>query len=157
MSKKKIAVIVLCAVLAGALLGAGVYAAVSYGTQNDPLITKSYVDSVLIPQLEQQFADELEAKMPDSPESGDDFVLLTLGSGEKVSCGQGCEIILREGAAMSFAPSSPAMVDTTGGASLQAGGYLMANHLYVVINDNSGFTAAGDVTKVLIKGDYSIG
>ncbi len=156
MSSKKIFVIVICALLAGLMLGAGVYAAVSYGSQEDPLITKSYVDTVLVPQLEQDFAAELEAMMPDSPENSGDFVLLSLENGQKVVCGIGCEIILREGSGLCFAVSGPAMVDTTGGASVEAGGYLMANHLYVVSGQGNGFTAYGTVTKVLIKGEYTV-
>lgn len=156
MSKKKIAVIVLCAVLAGAMLGVGVYAAVSYGTQNDPLITKSYVDTVLVPQLEQQFAQELEAQMPDTPQAMGDFAVLTLTTGDKVVCGVGCEVILRVGSAMATGNEVPAMVDTTSGTSFNAGTYLMANHLCIVTIEGNGFTATSDVTKVLIKGDYSV-
>ena len=156
MSSKKIVLFLLCALMVGALLGAGVYAAVSYGSQNDPLITKSYVDTVLVPELEQEFAAQLEAQMPDSPENSGDYVLLTLENGQKVTCGVGCEIILREGSGLSFAVTAPAMVDTTGGESIQAGAYLMANHLYVVCSQGNGFTAYGTVTKVLIKGEYSV-
>lgn len=156
MSKKKITVIILCALLAGLLLGAGVYAAVSYGSQEDPLITKSYVDSVLVPQLEQEFAAQLEAQMPDSPESSGDFAVLTLTTGDKVVCGVGCEIILRVGSAMATGNEVPAMVDTTSGSSFNAGTYLMANHLCIVTIEGNGFTATSDVTKVLIKGDYTV-
>lgn len=157
MSKKKFVIILLCTLLAGVLLGVGVYAAISYGTQEDPLITKSYVDTVLVPQLEQQFRDELEAAMPDSPENSGDFTVLTLSTGDSVICGVGCELILRVGSAMATGSSSPAMVDTTSGSSFNAGTYLMANHLCVVTIEGNGFIATSDVTKVLIKGEYSLG
>lgn len=156
MSRKKLIAFVLCALMVGACLGAGVYAAVNYGTQDDPLITKSYVDNVLVPQLEKEFADRLEAEMPDSPENSGDFVLVTLSSGDKLSLSSGCELILREGSAMCTG-SSAVMVDTTGGVSLQSGAYLLANHLYVVSVQDGGLKITGDSTKLLIKGEYSIG
>lgn len=156
MSRKKLLVFILCAIVAGACLGAGVYAAVNYGTQDDPLITKSYVDNVLIPQLEKEFADKLEAEMPDSPENSGDYVLVTLSPGDSLSFSVGCEMILREGSAM-CSGSSTVMVDTTGGVSLQSGSYLLANHLYVAAAQDGGLKITGDSTKLLIKGEYSIG
>ena len=57
--KAKIIVCVLSAVFAVA--GITVYAAYNYGTKDDPLITKSYIDEVLTPELMAEFNAQLDA------------------------------------------------------------------------------------------------
>lgn len=160
MSRKKIIVIALCAVLAIGLVSFGVYAATSYGTQDDPLITKSYLDSVLAPQIEEQVQAEIEAaleKIESEPVTGgDDFTVLTLTTGQTVTCGVGCEVMLRIGSATAVGDDYPVLVDTTSGESVANGANMTANHLYMVTIIENGFKATSETTKVLIKGDYTV-
>lgn len=156
MNKKRIFVITLCAVLALAL-GFSVFAATSYGSEDDPLITKSYLTQVLLPQLQEDFKEELDAAVADIEKDGSgEFSVITLSKGQTVKCGVGCEIMLRIGSAEAYEESSPAMVNTTTAESIFKGYKLEVNNLYLVTIEGNGFKATSDNTKVLIKGDYTI-
>ena len=118
------------AVLAVLLLaGVAAYAATTYGSKDDPLITKSYLDEVVKPQL----AGELEAKLD-----------------EALRCAAGCQILPVSGSVT----AAGALSDTTAGEAVAAGAALSANHLYMA-TDDGGVTAAGAAT-VLVSGTYSI-
>lgn len=157
MSRKKIFSLVLCAVLGLTALSAAVYAAVSYGSKDDPLITKSYLDEVLQPRLEAEFASELDAALAEiETEQSGDFVVITLTTGQTVTCGVGCEVMLRIGSATAMGPDYPVLVDTTAGESAANGTAMKANHLYMVTIDGNGFRAGSATTKLLIKGDYTV-
>lgn len=157
MSRKKLLITILCIALGVAALSAAVYAAVSYGSSDDPLITKSYLDEVLQPQLEAQFQAELDAALEDVENgSSGDFKVLTLTTGQTVTCGVGCEVMLRIGSATAVGSDYPVLVDTTSGESVAGGTAMKANHLYMVTIVNNGFKATSGTTKVLIKGDYTV-
>lgn len=157
MSRKKLMITILCIVLGIAALSAAVYAAVSYGSSEDPLITKSYLDEVLQPQLEADFQAEIDAALAEVENgSSGDFKVLTLTTGQTVTCGVGCEVMLRIGSATAVGPDYPVLVDTTSGESVASGAEMKANHLYMVTIVNNGFKAGSATTKVLIKGDYTV-
>ena len=157
MSRKRIIGLVLCALLGLTALSAAVYAAVSYGSKDDPLITKSYLDEVLQPRLEAEFASELDAALAEiETEQSGDFVVITLTTGQTVTCGVGCELMLRIGSATALGPDYPVLVDTTAGESVSNGTALKTNHLYMVTIAGNGFKAGSATTKLLIKGDYTI-
>ena len=59
MSRKRKIMIVCIAAALLVMAGAGAYAATNYGSTSDPLITKSYLDQVLTPNLNNQFRTEL--------------------------------------------------------------------------------------------------
>ena len=157
MSKKRIIVIILCAVLALAL-GFSVFAATSYGSEDDPLITKSYLTKILLPQLQEDFQEELDAAVAEIERDGSgEFTVITLSKGQTVKCGVGCEVMLRIGSAEAMGDSAPAMVNTTTAESIFNGYKLEVNNLYLVTIEGNGFKATSDNTKLLIKGDYKIG
>ncbi len=151
-SKIKIIICVLLALCA--IVGITVYAAYNYGTKDDPLITKSYLDEVLTPELMAEFNAQLDAAEGSSGDGA--FTVVTLSKGQTVKCQVGCEIMLRIGAAYASGPDSPVLVDTTEGTTLENGGALVKNHLYMATIVNNGLTATADVTKVLISGEYTI-
>ena len=158
MKKLKILVPVLCLMLA---LAAGVtaYAAVSYGSQEDPLITKSYLDEVIQPELERMLRDELQGAAPGANRTSSGvFELVTLDMGQQLVGTVGTEILLRSGSAQSYAydRSDVALVDTTSAASILNGAVLAANHLYMVSIAGNGITASSNNTRVLVCGEYSL-
>lgn len=155
MKTRKVKIIV-CALLAVcAIAGITVYAAYNYGTKDDPLITKSYLDEVLTPELMAQFSAQLDAA---GGTSGDGtFTVVTLRKGQKITCQVGCELMLRIGSASASGPDSPVLVDTTSGTTLENGGALVKNHLYMATIVNNGLTASTDNTKVLVSGEYTVG
>ena len=152
----KVVLIVLAIALA---VGITVYAAANYGSQEDPLITKSYLDRVVQPELEQELEARLAAALGQAGTDGDgDFVVLTLQNGQRVTGEVGTELLLRFGSAAAYAYDSGdvALVDTTAAAAVTNGAALSANHLYMVTIQGNGFVAAADNTKVLIAGEYTV-
>ena len=149
LTKKRIIVIVLCIIV---LAGVGVYAATNYGTESDPLITKSYLDAVVQPKLEDEFdaaLDKAETALMESVPG--EFSELKLGSGETILCSTGGELILRSGSAKSVGTLS----DTTAGASVTAGSSIAANHLYLAAEPESGFSATSGGMVILVSGSYT--
>ena len=140
-------------------VGVTVYAAANYGSQEDPLITKSYLDSVVQPELEKELETRLEAALSEMGPDGGGFVLLTLQNGQRVTGEVGTELLPRFGSVRAYAYDSAdvALVDTTAAAAVMNGGTLSANHLYMITIKGNGFTAAADNTKVLIAGEYTVG
>ena len=141
-------------------VGVTVYAAANYGSREDPLITKSYLDSVVQPELEKELEIRLEAALSEAEfnNAGGDFVLLTLQNGQRVTGEVGTELLPRFGSVRAYAYDSAdvALVDTTDAAAVMNGSTLSANHLYMITIKGNGFTAAADNTKVLIAGEYTV-
>ena len=154
MSKKKVISLIAIAVIL--LAGIGVYAAGNYGTKDDPLITKSYLDAVVKPELQKQLQTELNDAVNELRGGSGEFTVVTLYNGQTVSCGVGTEIVPRLGSVKANGASAPALIDTTTGNSISAGTVLSANHLYMVSIEGNGITAAADNTKVLISGVYTV-
>ena len=154
---KKTLKILLAALALLAAVGATVYAAGNYGSRDDPLITRSYLDEVVQPELEQELQTELETALTDTTERGV-FKLLTLKTGQKVICAVGTELLPRFGeyTAYAYDAADVALVDTTAGKPVDSGTKLTANHLYMVTIRDNGLTAATDNAKVLVSGVYRI-
>lgn len=175
---KKRTKITLAALIAAALaLSAGIagmaVADSVYGSRSDPLVTKSYLDSVLTPaimeeveRLAAQKTDELmrdldsrlaESAGPAVTGEAAEWEKLTLKSGETLVCAYGTEIILRLGAAKTAGPDAPRLIDETDGVPVaDAGASIAKNHLYFVSIVNNGITASADNTVVFVKGSYTV-
>lgn len=144
-----------------AVLGAGgVYAAVRYGTQADPLITLSYLTDVKEPELADAYAVKADAAVEElkSTISTDvaavtgDYVSAELYDGQTLTCKAGTEVLFRSGSAKAAAVLS----DVTDGTELQIGEALVANHLYLTRSDGAAVSASGSAS-MMLRGDYSIG
>ena len=144
-----------------AVLGAGgVYAAVRYGTQADPLITLSYLTDVKEPELADAYAVKADAAVEElrSTVSGNvaavtgDYVSVELSDGQTVTCKAGTEVLFRAGSANAAADLS----DVTDGSQLEAGQALATNHLYLTRMDGGAVTASGGAA-LMIRGEYTIG
>lgn len=130
--KKRIA-IVLAAL--GVLFVAGSYAA-QPGTQEDPLITKSYVESVLYPQMK--------------------FKVVEVPAGKSVICSAGTEMILRMGTCNIIGTQKGGVSDVTMGYDLANGTNVQGNHLLIVpLDDGRGVKTSTDCL-IMIKGSYTI-
>ena len=139
--------------------GIGAVAASNYGTSSDPLVTRSYLDEKLTPELMTQFQKELDKAVNDLEVSGEaaDYEVVTLTQGQTLTGKVGCELLLRLGTATCKAQYSPGLVDATGGGSVDSGAALAANHLYLVTIDGGGLTATADSVTILAKGPYTVG
>ena len=153
-------------------------AALAAGDQDDPLITLSYLTRTATPdileQVEEQAQDRQtkllekfnaaideykgmlnEAEKEESQVSAT-YTVVTLTRGQKLNLGIGCEVMLRVGSASVSAATSPALIDVSTGGSLNNGGALVSNHLYMATIADRAITATADTVKVLVRGEYTV-
>ena len=169
---------VLAAVLVCALLAAGI-TALAAGGSDDPLISLGYLNKVFTPAVYEKVdkavkdneaalksdlnkaIDEWDKQLQGSApsQSGDSasFKVVTLSKGQTLTGQVGCEIMLRIGTAVCVSDSAPGLIDTTSGSTLDNGGALQSNHLYMVTIETRGVKATADVVKVLARGSYTVG
>ena len=128
------------------------------GTDDDPLISLSYIEDVLIPRIEQYVENKLAGLSAGGTEQGaaNTFVVVDAKEGDEIICSAGTELILRMGKAEIIATEKGGLADTTAGYDLANGTEMPANHLLIVpVADGRGIKAQTDVI-VMIKGEYSI-
>ena len=143
MKEKTLKIII--AVLA-VLLVAGVtaYAATNYGSKDDPLITKSYLDEVVIPQMAEEFQKKLDAAAAEIVRSAPgEFTKVDLKSGQTLYCSTGSELLPVFGTLSAVGT----MADTTAGGAVSTGSALV---------ENGGGASASSTAAVLICGSYRI-
>lgn len=166
----------LAAVLVVVLGAAGLAAA---GDSTDPLVTLSYITQVFTPKVEQTVEDalaanqdalmaEIESAMDrweeqlqtggsDEPVDGPSvFHVVTLSKGQTLVGEIGCEVMLRVGSAVCVTDEKPGLIDTTGATTIHDGDALVKNHLYMVTIETRGVKATANVTKVLVRGPYTV-
>ena len=177
-SKQKAAILA-GVVLAGVVITGGFSAAAAGGSEDDPLVTLSYLTQVVTPQLmdevdkqvaanEQALLDELNAAIDTYEQqmqaalgqgggsaTGSSFAVVTAQAGQVLTPGIGCELLLRTEGATVSAAESPALLDTTAGGSLESGGALTTNHLYLTPGDGRSVTFTTDGS-FLIRGSYTL-
>lgn len=153
---KKLRIIAVFCVVAILLGGIGAYAATTYGTESDPLITLSYLNSVLKPELEQAYSKQtndsiaaLEARL--ESEADGSYVSVTVNANQTLSCKAGCEFLVRSGEAY----VTGGILNVTEGKELAANDWLMKHHLYMSVSDTASVRANSDIY-LMIRGDYSI-
>lgn len=130
--KKRIAIILAAL---GVFFVAGSYAA-QPGTQEDPLITKSYVESVLYPQMK--------------------FKVVEVPQGKSVICSAGTEMILRMGTCSVIGTQKGGVSDVTMGYDLSNGTNVQGNHLLIVPLDDGRGVRTSTNCLIMIKGSYAI-
>ena len=109
-----------------------------------------------IAERNRDIAQELSGQTSAGSASTDTFIVVTLTKGQTLTGGIGCEVMLRVGTASCIAPSAPGLIDETTAATLNNGGALAANHLYMMTIDGRGVLATADTTKLLVRGSYTI-
>ena len=130
--------IILC--MLGTVLAA---AGLEPGGEDDPVVTKSYVDNAL------------------TKVSGNAFDVLFIEKGKTLLGHAGCEMILRAGEATTLSYVSPegienGLQDITDGIDLTGGVNVPINHLIIIPRtDTRGFMTTTDVY-VMVKGGYDI-
>lgn len=129
-----------CILFAAFIVSFSVSAAERAGSQSDPFVSKSYVESSIIPYVNKVST----------------FTVINLSAGQTLIGDAGCEIILRMGSATVIATQKGGICDTTVGGDWPSGSAVPANHnLIIPLGDGRGIKASGDVI-IMIKGSYSI-
>ncbi len=120
------------------------------GSEEDPLISMSYVEDVLMPQIKSY----VDTKATEA--SGQNYEIVNLKKGQTVIGGQSSEFILRMGDATVVATKKGGLADVTAGIDLANGTVMPANHLLIVpFDDWRGIKMVTDGI-VMIKGIYSV-
>jgi len=129
----------------------------------DPLVTQSYVE-MRVEELKTYLLEEF-AKSNDS--SGDTsneelekyirFIPVELKVGDNLIGGEGSEIVLRSGKAISIASIDGGLLDVTDGTDLNDNENVMLNHMLVIPrSDNRGIRIISASAYAMVKGPYEI-
>lgn len=129
-------------------------AAGTQGTQTDPLVTLSYLNEKVLPDLLAQVdkkveegTRELREKMEDNGQAV--FQTLEVSAGKSLTLEAGSQLLLRSGAAS----CGDGLIDLTTGETVW--GELAANHLYIASGDGQKVTAA-EKAAFMILGSYTV-
>ncbi|MCI8909792.1 MAG: hypothetical protein HFG09_03845 [Oscillibacter sp.] len=147
-----------------ALLNATVtMAAGTAGSSKDPLVTLSYLNDTFLNSVLQRVDQKIAARnsqllggQTGAGSAASNFTVVTLSSGQTLNGGVGCEVMLRVGSAVCVSPSAPGLIDETTASTLNNGGALVQNHLYMMTIEDRGVRAASATTKLLVRGGYTI-
>ena len=82
--------------------------------------------------------------------------MVTLSKGQVLTGDIGCEVMLRVGTASCVSPSSPGLIDESAAVTLNNGGALVQNHLYMMTIEGRGVKATAATTKLLVRGTYTV-
>ncbi len=138
------------------LLMMTVSVAAEAGTDRDPLVTLSYLNETFLNSVMRR-VDEKIAAQGGGTQGGDTFTVVSMASGQTLTGGIGCEVMLRVGSAVCVSPSAPGLIDETTAGTLNGGGGLEKNHLYMMTIEGRGVKATSADTKLLVRGSYTIG
>jgi len=157
-----------------ALCAGGALAAT--GDKNDPLVTQSYLEQTVLPDLVKQVEGKVSLRQAELDKSFQDkiaqykqdvaamagsgdsayYTLVTLTSGQTMALDVGCEVMLRVGTASVSAATSPALVDVSTGGTVNSGASLTKNHLYMATIPDRTLKPTAATVKLLVRGGYSV-
>lgn len=119
------------------------------GSNEDPLVTLSYINDVLMPQVKSYVDSQAAA-------TSSNFEIVELKKGQTVIAAKSTEMILRMGSAQIVATAKGGLADVTEGIDLQNGAVMPSNHLLIVpLDDGRGVTMMTDGI-IMIKGKYTL-
>lgn len=155
-------ILVMCVIFTAFATAAGE----TYTTEEDPLVSLSYVNSEL-EKLKTQLKSEMEAYVREeiaknSVGGGDSnqvvFTTETLNAGQKIVALGACDVILLTGSAKAVCPTdSQRLTDKTTETSIPNNGDIIKNH-YILLPkaDGRGICCTSSGTEIMIKGEYKI-
>ncbi|WP_298019592.1 hypothetical protein [uncultured Dysosmobacter sp.] len=149
------------------ILNTTVSLAAEAGSSSDPLVTLSYLNDTFMNTIMQRVDQKIAVRNSQLAQEGGlvlnggtgtsaTFTVVTLSSGQILTGDIGCEVMLRVGGAACVSPSSPGLIDETTAGTLNNGGALAQNHLYMMTIEGRGVKATSATTKLLVRGTYTI-
>ncbi len=149
--------------------GVAVFAASDYSSADDPLVTLSYVNDVLIPQLKSEIKAELKAELgnqtdgaasnqPAAATASVTYEVVHATIGQVILPTEPCEIILRSGSAVAVTvDAGQGLSDTTAEKELLSGEALTKNH-YVIVprGDGRGVLITSNDAYFMVRGGYTV-
>ena len=164
MKKNRWALRAVVLLLVSSLLMVTVSVAAEAGSGNDPLVTLSYLKETFMEDVLKKVDDKIDvrnsqiARQLEGEITGGSGVasIFTVTQGQTLTGDIGCEVMLRVGSAVCVAPSAPGLIDESTAGTLNNGGALAQNHLYMMTIEGRGVKATAATTKLLVRGGYSI-
>lgn len=150
------------------VLSTTVSLAAEAGSTGDPLVTLSYLNETflgnILSAVDQKIAarnSQIVQQLGGSVSTGgtstaSTFTVVTLSNGQTLTGQIGCEVMLRVGSAVCVSSSAPGLIDETAASTLNNGGGLVQNHLYMMTIENRGVKATAATTKLLVRGSYTL-
>lgn len=142
-----------CVLLVTAVIGGVAFAAGTQGSQEDPLVTLSYLTEKVLPDILKQVDEKiserekaLNEQLAENDQST--FAAVELKAKKTMTLSAGTQVLVRQGGLTTDA----ALLDVTEG-SAHPGGELIANHLYMATGDKQTLTAVTAVT-VMALGEW---
>ena len=160
---RAVVLVALSVLLNGTVTVAGAAA----GDGDDPLVTLSYLNDTFLGNILQRVDEKIAARNSQIVQqlggqggsgsaTASTFTVVTLSSGQVLTGGIGCEVMLRVGTAAYVASSTPGLIDETTAGTLNNGGALVQNHLYMMTMEGRGVQATAATTKLLVRGSYTV-
>lgn len=159
----------------------------NYTTENDPLVSLSYINGVLTPAFEKYVdekvknvsVDEIAASLMNNESfkeyiasviaaqthggvsgssASEEFMTVELAAGKKITANGKCEIIVRKGQAAAFCTSDGAVKDLSANKILSNGdGVTLGNFIEISFSGDAGILSLYTPTEILIRGEFIVG
>lgn len=161
---KKAAGTALAVVLIGLMTLGALAATYEPGSENDPVVTLSYVE-MRLSELMEAFQPRLESLEAAAGQTGsqtgeaaaETYEVVFVEAGRQIYFADSTQVILRAGAMTAIGNAAgDGLADLTGGKDLKSGDPIAKNHLLLVPrNDGRGAAVAQDAW-IMIKGRYTL-
>ncbi len=180
MKNRKIALVFTSIVLTVIISCLVISTSADYSATNDPLITLSYLNETIIPQLEKEITENVLANLksedgatvePEKPDTttpsvdltGLKYTVVHLTKGQKLFANgentESLELVLRAGEAESVSPfADQGVADLTASTQLYNGDALVKNNYCIIPRgqDGRGILITSDEAYILVRGVYEI-
>ena len=141
--------------------------AAEVGSSDDPLVTLSYLNDTFLETIltkvdqkiaarNSQIVQQTGGQITGGSSTASTFTVVTLSSGQVLKGDIGCEVMLRVGTAACVSPSTPGLIDETAASTLNNGGSLVTNHLYLATIEGRSVSASSGTVKLLVRGGCTV-
>ncbi|HHW68472.1 MAG: hypothetical protein PWP07_592 [Epulopiscium sp.] len=141
--------------ICGLFFGTGKAMGVDPGTNQDPLVSKSYVDA-RVKEVTDLLGSILSNNSSSSNGSSMIFEVVNVSAGQTLVGGQSTEIILRGGKGLAITSEQGGLQDITDGVDISSGQNIPKYHLLIIPRDDGRGIYAEMDSVFMIRGEYKI-
>lgn len=143
------------------------------GSDQDPLVSKSYVDSHTASQTQEladlkakyetaqseikTLKDEVESLKTSGGGGGQSMKVVSVKAGQAVYTGAGTEVVICQGKAVAIKGQGGGLLDVTAARELPSGAALVLNHLNISSRDDNRGFKTDSACRILVWGAYRTG
>ncbi len=154
--KTRIVVLISALIIAACCIVIGYGVDAAPGSSSDPVVTKSYVDSVVAGLQTKLDALEMAQNTTGSAVTASSFTVVTVPAGSKLIGGEGAQFILRSGSATAIDNGADGVSDLTAGVDLKGGAAVAKNHLLLVPRNDGRGISCSSKCYVMVLGEYTL-